>query len=181
MTGRGLFGAIRIYNAQWNFNSGLFHWLELGLGEPGYSSPSSQVRIIAGAILAAVCAILWWRGREVQSRPIILRLMALPFMAFLLLSPTVHPWYLLILLAFLPFLPPGSDESPRWWLVAFPWIYLSGAIVFSYLTYQDAGHFFEREWVRLLEWVPTLLLGGAASLAMLKRKWLLNLGPGGLG
>ena len=38
--------------------------------------------------------------RRTNLRPT-LRLMAVPFMAYLLLTPTVHPWYALILLVFL--------------------------------------------------------------------------------
>jgi hypothetical protein len=103
----------------------------------------------------------WWawlaRGRDRELRTA-LRVMTLPLAAYLLLSPTVHPWYALILLAFLPFLPPTDDESQTLWLAALPWIYLSGTLVFSYLTYLDPQNFAELEWVRRLEWVPTLLL-----------------------
>ena len=35
LDGRGLFGALRIYGDQWNYNSGLFHWLEVWLGVTG--------------------------------------------------------------------------------------------------------------------------------------------------
>lgn len=162
LTGRGLFGALRIYSAQWNFNSGLFHWLEVILGAPGYGPPSPLAKVIVTLAMIVVSLIVWWRarsaGRKSPELRSALRLMAVPLMAYLLLSPTVHPWYALLLLALVPFLPPAAGESRALWLTALPWIYLSGALVFSYLTYLDPQNFAEREWVRQLEWVPTLLL-----------------------
>lgn len=97
-----------------------------------------------------------------------LRLMAVPLMAHLLLSPTVHPWYALLLLAFLPFLPPARRERWPRWLPALPWLYLSGALIFSYLTYLDPQNFAEREWVRQLQWAPAYLLLLAAIAATLE-------------
>ncbi len=170
LTGRGLFGALRIYNAQWYFNGGLFHWLEVALGEPGFGPPSPLVKGVVAAIMAGLSLFLWWQTRTVRSPRTILRLMAVPFMAYILLSPVVHPWYLLILLAFTPFLTPTSGESPRLWLAALPWVYLSGSVIFSYLTYLDPNNFLEREWVRLVEWIPTLLLGAIALLVLSRRK-----------
>ncbi len=89
--------------------------------------------------------------------------MAVPLMAYVLLTPTLHPWYLLIVIVFLPFLAPGREEkSGRWWLLA-PWLYLSAAIIFSYVTYINPQDLREYEWVRALEWPPTLLLLAIAS------------------
>ena len=161
LTGRGLFGAIRIYSAQWNFNSGLFHWLEVSLGASGYGPPLTQAKVIVGVALTLVLIGIWWRsrsaGRSTREIRKSVRFMSVPLIAYLLLSPTVHPWYALPVLAFLPFLPPADDEPQKLWLAALPWIYLSAAFIFSYLTYLDPHNFGEREWVRRLEWVPTIL------------------------
>jgi alpha-1,6-mannosyltransferase len=170
LTGRGLFGALRIYNAQWTFNSGLFHWLEVALGEPGFGPPSPLVKGVAAGLMAALSLILFWRARSARSPRAILRLMAVPFMAYVLLSPVVHPWYLLILLAFLPFLTPAPEESPRLWLATVPWVYLSGSAIFSYLTYLEPNNFLELEWVRLVEWIPTLLSSAVALVVLSRRK-----------
>jgi hypothetical protein len=86
-------------------------------------------------------------------------------MAYALLTPTFHPWYLLIVLAFLPFL--GSDNWIRGWLYMAPWLYLSAAVVLSYLTYLDPLNHGEIEWVRKVEWYPTftlLVLAGATHI-----------------
>ena len=89
-------------------------------------------------------------------------------MAYILLTPTLHPWYSIILIAFLPFLTPLPVEG-RWrWLLIAPSIYLSGALVFSYLTYLDPNNFGEIEWVRRLQWLPTLGLLILASIAFIR-------------
>ncbi len=103
-----------------------------------------------------------------------LRLMSLPMMAYILLTTTVHPWYLLIVLVFVPFLAPGPAE-PRWgWLAVVPWIYLSAALPLSYVTYLNPLDLREYEWVRTVEWLPTmglLVMWGAWELKRrLKRR-----------
>ena len=166
LTGEGVFGALRIYAVQWNFNSGLFHWLEVLLGAPGDGAPAPAAQLIALAGMLLVLFVVWVVARRHPGERAALRLMAVPFMAYIALTPTLHPWYILILLAFLPFLPPAAEESRWLWLMALPWLYLSGALIFSYLTYLDPHQFGELEWVRRLEWLPTLFLLGSAALAL---------------
>ncbi len=89
--------------------------------------------------------------------------MAVPYMGYVLLTPTFHPWYILILLSFIPFLSPASGESPGRWLSVVPWLYLSAALTLSYITYFDRLNPAELEWVRQIEWIPTLLLALIAS------------------
>jgi hypothetical protein len=102
--------------------------------------------------------------------------MAGPLMAYILLNTTIHPWYLLILLACLPFLTPAAEETPWRWFAVLPWLYLSGALSLSYLTYLDPLDFRELEWVRRTEWLPTLgLLGLWIILASFKRLKAQNL------
>ena len=157
LDGTGLFGAIRIYADQWNFNSGIFHWLEVdllpGLGVIQATDWAKAIVILA---LLAVMIGVWFRARQQADSLSTLRLMAGPYMAYILLNTTVNPWYMLILLAFLPFLPPRPTESSRRWLAVIPWLYLSGALSLSYLTYLDPLDFRELAWVRQTEWLPTL-------------------------
>lgn len=158
LDGRGLFGAARIYGTYWNFNSGLFHWLEVALGAPGFGAPSPRAKIIVLLVMGLLLAGVWLLARQRPSPRANLRLMALPFAAYLLLTPTLHPWYALILLAFLPFWTPAEKESRWLWLAVLPWLYLSASLVFSYLTYLDPNQYAELAWVRRLEWLPTLAL-----------------------
>ena len=155
----GLFGALRIYGGRWKFNSGIFHWLESGLGAMGLSDLSSTTiaKGVSLVVMLGVLVLVWMLARRFDNTRAILRLTAVPFIAYLLLTPTVHPWYSLILLAFVPFLAPEKAE-PRWlWWAVVPWLYLSGALIFSYIAYIDPLNFSEYEWVRLLEWLPVFL------------------------
>ncbi len=164
LNGTGLFGALRIYGRQWNFNSGLFHWIEGYLGQRGLEEATDTGKLIVFVIFGLLITVVWLLARTRTSPRAALRLMAAPFIGYTLLTPTLHPWYILILLALLPFLPPAADEPrQRWWLTA-PWLYLSGALIFSYLTYLDPLNFGELEWVRRLEWLPTLALLATAVL-----------------
>jgi hypothetical protein len=157
LDGTGLFGAIRIYADQWNFNSGIFHWLEVDLLPAlGVIESTDWAKRILILSLLIVLIGVWYQARHQPDIRSTLRLMAGPYMAYVLLNTTLHPWYVLILMAFLPFLPPLLNEAPWRWLVVVPWLYLSGAVWLSYLTYLDPLNFRELEWVRRTEWLPTL-------------------------
>lgn len=168
LNGTGLFGALRIYGNQWNFNSGLFHWLEQFLQIRGVAAPMDAAKLVIGLILLLIMVVVWLRARRQTDVKRVLRLTAVPFITYTLLTPTLHPWYLLILLAFLPFLAPDANESRHRWLHLVPWLYLSWALIFSYLTYLDPLNFGELEWVRRLEWMPTLVLVGTAVFTAVK-------------
>lgn len=166
LDGRGLFGALRIYLDEWNFNSGLFHWLEEWLTQMGIGSPIAQAKEITFFLLFLLLVVVWLGSR--QSRDDLrstLRWLAVPLGGYLLLTTTVHPWYLLALLPLLPFLTPGTDESTRAWLWLLPWLWLSGALALSYVTYLDPANQREYELVRQLEWLPALVILGIALLS----------------
>ncbi len=74
--------------------------------------PTDSAKLAMAALMGLTWLGVWiwaWRQPGIRST---LRAAAVPFMAYIVLTPTVHPWYILILLAFLPFLPPGKEE-PR--------------------------------------------------------------------
>lgn len=163
LDGRGLFGALRIYNAQWKFNSGLFRWLEIWLEDMGIGEAMSQAQEITYFLLVVLLIGAWLLSRKDNIDPrATLRWIAVPICGYLLLATTIHPWYLLVLLPFLPFLAPADDEPKQTWLLPLPWLWLSGTVTLSYITYLDPGNLRDLHWVRLVEWVPTLLLVGIA-------------------
>ncbi len=163
LDGRGLFGALRIYLAEWNFNSGLFHWLEEWLRQMGIGRPMAQAKEITFFLLFLLLLGVWLWSRHTRDNPrTTLRWLAVPLGGYLLLTTTVHPWYLLALLPFLPLLTPGTDEPARVWLWTLPWLWLSGALALSYAAYLDPANLREYELVRQLEWLPALLLLGIA-------------------
>ncbi len=164
LDGMGLFGALRIYGRQWQFNSGLFYWLEQVLNRRGVPDSVGLSKIMLVMALFLVVTAVFLRARRQKDTLNTLRLTAVPFIAYILITPTLHPWYLLSLLIFLPFLPPSAKESGQRWLLALPWIYLSGALIFSYLTYIDPLNFGELAWVRQLEWLPMLSLAAISLI-----------------
>lgn len=172
MDGSGLFGALRIYTRYWSFNSGVYHWLEAAFRQLGAVQPDAWARRLVALALLASLVVVWRLARRRTSSLSTLRLMAVPFMAFVLLTPTLHPWYLAVLLAFLPFVAPANSEAPVRWLHLAPWLYLSAAIALSYLTYLDPLNFQELAWVRAVEWWPTwaLLLIDLRRTSQVRRK-----------
>jgi hypothetical protein len=158
LDGTGVFGALRIYSVHWNFNSGLFHALEVIMTNRGITSAEQRAKVIIGILMVLVILATWLKARSKKTTLQHLRLMTVPLMAYILLTPTVHPWYLLLLLAFVPFLSPAPGESVWRWLAITPWVYLSGALALSYLTYLDPQDFRELEWVRHTEWWTTWIL-----------------------
>ena len=165
LDGRGLFGALRIYLDEWNFNSGLFHWLEDWLTQMGIGRPNAQAKEITFFLLFLLLVGVWLWSRQTCDDPrSTLRWLAVPLGGYLLLTTTVHPWYLLALLPFLPLLTPETDESTRVWLWLLPWLWLSGALALSYITYLDPANQREYELVRQLEWLPALVFLGIALL-----------------
>ena len=136
--GRGVFGAVRIYSNGWVFNSGLYHWLALLL------SPQAA-RLIAFGVPALAGLLVGWQTRRgkgsnpseliAETRQLI-RWAALPFGLYLVLAPTVHPWYLTLVLVLLPFFwpAPGEDGRTRRWI--WPWVYFTLFEGFTYLAYS---------------------------------------------
>ncbi len=185
LDGEGVFGAIRIYAAYWNFNGGLYHWLEVALSgyrTPGAVSPDvvgwgpiRAARSITGAILGLVLlAVAYESWRHTRGTPVpdaaphsvpgsscnlaMLRLAVVPPAAYLLLTTTVHPWYVTFLIPLLPFLLPQKEEATHSGRFLWPWIYFSIAVAFSYTIYWDPDNLREYKLVRQVEYIPLYLL-----------------------
>jgi alpha-1,6-mannosyltransferase len=135
--GRGVFGAVRIYSLEWEFNSGLYYWLAL-LVTPAVAR---LLGLVIPALLGLAAGLLLWRDQDADGDDAaafnrrIIRLAALPFGAYLLLAHTIHPWYLTLMLVLLPFFWPAPGEAVivRRWI--WPWIYFMFFEVFTYLAY----------------------------------------------
>lgn len=161
LTGTGVFGSARIYTEQWEFNALVFNEAREALTTFGLNDPGQATRQILGAALAVVVLVAWIAtGRRDRRAGSVdrtdLRMIATVLAAYIVLGTTFHPWYLLILVALLPFSAPGAEEPSSRWLLVLPWLYLAAAASFSYLTYVDPLAHAERAWVRQLEWYPTL-------------------------
>ena len=171
--GRGVFGSGQEYTETFRFNSAIYQSLEQwigsqGLDDRGLNEPRLLTMIIIFSTIMALMSWVWfsaWRRTKAARQRgetgaiELLRLCAAPMGIYTLLTPVFHPWYLLLLVAFLLFHTPAAGESSRRWLALVPWAWLSATPVISYITYEDPTFFFERAWVRRFEWWPTLAIG----------------------
>jgi alpha-1,6-mannosyltransferase len=168
LDGEGLFGALRIYTAYWNFYSGLYHWLDAGLSTCWRSGtapseaagwvPTLIARLTVLVALCLVVMVVWRRGRRCANNLALLRLAAVPLAAYLLLATTVHPWYVTLVIPLLPFLPPRRGEVASRRRLVVPWLYFSAVVSLTYLTYLDPVNPRESDLVRLVEYVPLYVL-----------------------
>ena len=140
--GAGLTFAFRNYVSHWSFNGSLFPLLERGvLALGGPVLLARRLGVLAGGIVVAGAL---WRRRD----PAEVALWAGG--AFVLLSPTVHPWY--VTLAWVPALLCGVRA---WTLLA-----TAAPIAYAVLATLDpaTGRWQEPEWTRPLIYLPFLAL-----------------------
>ena len=147
--GASLFSGLRTYADIWAFNAGLYRGLELLPGHPDLPRWIGAAVVGGLAIHAALRrwtldrALFWTIGSA------------------LLLSPTLHPWYVLWVL---PFAALRRNRA---------WILLSGLVFVTYWglgPYLESGEWPRPLWSRLLLWLPFygLLLRDAAGLGAAK-------------
>jgi hypothetical protein len=193
LDGEGLFGAMRIYTTYWNYNSGLYHWLEVGLS--GYRTPGAVPPEVVGwgpiqasksimaLLLGLTLVVVGWRSwKHAGERGPVqnelgpasglaqLRLAVIPFAAYLLLTTTVHPWYVAPMIPLLPFLASKKGETTDWGRFLWAGLYFSIGVSLSYLTYWDLNNLREYRWVRLVEYIPLYLLLAWAALSVVRAR-----------
>ncbi len=135
--GSALFAGLRTYAEHWRFMEGPFALLEAVL--PGPRAP----RWAAAVAVAGVVA--WATWRNVHPERALLWILG----AGLLLTPTLHPWYVLWIL------PLAALRASA------PWILLSGLAFLGYFgldAFQATGVWPQPGWLRLLMWGPVLAL-----------------------
>lgn len=166
--GLGLFEGARVYARCWSANESIFGLVQAALEWIGptpalkgaiawtrarlpgsapldrlypYLYAPDLARAVCAAAALALALLIVRRERDP------LRGAWLLTGTLLLLSPTLHPWYLLWILP---------------WLAVFPsraWIFLTGVVALAYLNLGAAGRGTEpHPWVRWLEYLPFYLL-----------------------
>lgn len=152
--GRGL----DTYQRRWSYNGSVYPLLSAGWQHLGWAD--SGLRRLLQIAGAGLCAEAWWRyGREGQSGydpgRVALRICAV----FVLLSPTVHPWYVLWPLAVS--LWTGRD-SAAWGLLG-----ALAPLSYAVLATLDplTGQWQEPGWVAWVEYAPFYGLLFAGRLA----------------
>jgi hypothetical protein len=105
-----------------------------------------------GAILAALL-LAAWTGFVTVSQPRLPQALVLLFTGLLLLSPTVHTWYLTWAIVLLPAVGP----RPWTWPLA-TWSFSALLVAVTYVTHDRGAPFVERTWVTALEYaLPALV------------------------
>jgi hypothetical protein len=135
--GTALFTGLRTYSEHWWFMKGPFIVLEWITGDP------LLARRAAAAIVIGV--IGWTASRRYDLERTLLWVLG----AGMILTPTLHPWYVLWML------PMAALRSSR------PWILLSGLAFIGYFglsTYQEVGMWPQPGWARAVMWLPFLIL-----------------------
>ena len=147
--GSGLVTGLQTYARHWRANEGLFGLLELAT--TGAVAP----RVVSAALVLGV--ILWTTVRRFDAERALFWILG----AGLLLSPTVHPWYVLWALPFAALRGNG------------PWIVLTGTIALGYwglAAYQESGIWPQPLWVRALIWTPMLAVFLGDRLRLRRRE-----------
>ncbi len=142
--GTAFTAGLRIFARHWEFNSAAYHLLREGM----HSEVAIRRVLAAAGLLASL--VIGWRARSTTGAAYAC------LMAFLLLSPTVFPWYLVPAVALLPL-------HPDWGLVAF-----SGLAALSYLplpAYRDTGVWTLPAWILWAEYGGLVLAWAAAGVA----------------
>jgi hypothetical protein len=141
MGGVNALGSLGVFAAKWRSNDFVFGFL-LGTDDPGEPDLLRAKRI--GAVLVA---IVWmWQLVRRRSLPSVY---AWSVGAILLVSPVVHPWYVLWLLPAAVLLP-----HPAWWIWS-----LTVFLAYAPLSDRRAGGVWEESMViKTLEYLPVLLL-----------------------
>lgn len=140
--GTGLFSGLQTYALRWRFNDAAYSLVHGVLravgGLPDADALYAARWGCAAAFLAVAARILWRCADPVRATFALLA-------AHLLLAPTLHPWYVLWVLPFLPLFP-----NPAW-------VSFSGLVFFAYWVldgYRSAGLWQESAWVKWAEYAP---------------------------
>jgi hypothetical protein len=146
--GTDLFRGLTLYAQKWTGNSSIFALVDLALSRLT-SHHDVIARVACGIALACWLAwLIFTRRRPYDTRDAV-RLSLQALVGFVLLAPTVYPWYLAWTLPFL------CLER------CLPWLVLTGTI-FGFYAHDFAGHHNEIWWVTLGEYGLPLLVWLAA-------------------
>jgi hypothetical protein len=140
--GLQLYAGLHAYLDKWRFNDACFSLVYQLLKDPALGQDEAalyQAKLVCAALLGLVMVWASWRGGDLYRAAFAI------LGAYLLLTPTLHPWYLMWALPFLALFPAPA------------WLYLSGAIFLAYdvlSVYCSTGLWEERSWVLWAEFLP---------------------------
>lgn len=144
--GPRLFDGLLAYGEHWRFHDALYSPLVAAGLEPG------SARRLLATLFALVALATPFLVRDLFAAG------AVVFGAFLVLSPTVHPWYALALVPFLVATPRALLPAAFALVALLPISYVSSAIRI------ETGAWSEPAWVRAATWVPVAVFAAAGLL-----------------
>ena len=149
--GPQLLEGLQTYVLRWRFNDALFSLVYGLLKDPRLTWDDTALQTAKLLCALAVIGVALWALRT-RAEPT--DWAAAVFGAYLLLTPTLHPWYLLWILPFAVFAP-----RPAWPVLGFS-AFLAYEVLIGYSTH---GVWQEKNWVLWAEFVPfyTVLALGA--------------------
>jgi rSAM/selenodomain-associated transferase 2 len=133
--GKDLFNSLMVFGTGMHYNDSIFVLLRCLFGDSAY---------LAGLFFILMCFI--WIFLFVHES---LRCAYLVFCCLMVFSPTVHPWYLVLIAPFMVFFPSNA------------WLYLQAAVVFIFPVMaidHQTGIFNEIHWLKIFEYVPFYVL-----------------------
>ena len=136
--GTQLIAGLRTYIQHWYFNAAAYSLIHYSLS-PWDGNAHSHARWLCTASFVLFALYTQIRSRDSY------RATFITLGAYVLLSPTMHPWYLLWVLPFLPFFPHPA------------WLLFSGLIVLAYevlMDYVHTGVWQEKTWVLWAQYAP---------------------------
>lgn len=162
-----MFTTLDIYVRNWEFAGFAFQSLHEIFPS---GSTARQILAVSFLLITATLYAALFRKRENPAEdaytpslfPAAFKTAYCIVLAFLLLTPTLHPWYALYLACLLPFVPGTAGLVMTW------------AVLLSYrvlINFTLLGTWEEKDAIPAIIWVATV---GAPILSWLARKWLLN-------
>ncbi len=160
--GKKLFESLLAYSEHWVFNASIY---ELILWVGVSPLQARGISVLALLLLLILVFVGFTQRKDAEQDDLIYHIGFNGLGGFLLLTPTLHPWYLCWIVPFLVIFPNRA------------WIYFTGSVFLSYMIlkgYVETGVWQENIAVQLAEYLPfyTMLLYDAA------RSYRARLSPG---
>lgn len=163
-----MFTTLDIYVRNWEFAGFLFQSLHEMFPS---GSTARQMLAVSFLLITAAWYASLFRNRENPAAdvyapslfPAAFKTAYCIALAFLLLTPTLHPWYALYLVCLLPFVPGTAGLVMTW------------AVLLSYrvlINFTLLGTWEEKDAIPAIIWAATI---GALVLSWLARRWKLNM------
>jgi hypothetical protein len=144
--GRKLFESLLAYSEHWVFNASLYD-LILWLGVSPFRARGISLMLLIMTVAALFVGYIQIKRDAREASIYCVGFITLG--SFLLLTPTLHPWYLCWMVPFLVIFPNRA------------WIYLTGSVFLSYFVlkgYVETGAWKENLMVKLVEYLPCYAL-----------------------